>query len=115
MIIRIDSNEREIKNDGAIRYIREALSDETKTVAMFYFHESLISNSLINYHHKSVVNIQLEENHFIVRAGVSYIKKSYGEQLTKKERNALVKSEVKRHQEAIEQELEEHQQSKEEK
>ncbi|MEQ9438837.1 MAG: Fic family protein [Cyclobacteriaceae bacterium] len=102
-----------LDEDELITQIRNRINDKTVTIHMRYFFKSINIADLEGFYFDSEIRIDFAFSNFKVfsnNATDITFTRSYGEQLTEKEMDELVRGETKRHKEIIEQKIEELQQ-----
>jgi len=108
--ISISSYSEKIEN---IQLIRNLVHENFRNVIIRYNYKSFNREHFREFDHISQIEFQFNQNDYIVKTlGNIEIKKSYKEQLNEEEIITLVNSEMKRHQQAIEEKIEEIKQKK---
>lgn len=91
----------------AIPLIQSTISDKTSEFGMSYHYETFSNSSYGHFDFHSSIEVRLGANNYFFRSNhiPTNLEKRYNEQLTEKEINKLVRSEMKRHKEFIEQKM----------
>ena len=95
------------KDEKAIEELREGIDDEIDNMRMFYHYKVIDRDDLEDFEYVSGIKINFGYTDFTIQSFATdlILTKSYGQQLTKEEINALVKSEAKCHKETLEKKL----------
>jgi Fic family protein len=116
--LHIDGNgSSDLGEQRSINSIRKKITRNTSRFAMYYEYRKIDRIGLEDFKHVSGISINKSDSNtflFTTRTG-SKIEKAYGEQLTEEEMDKLIRSEIKKHKEVIEQKIAEFQQAKDKK
>ncbi|MPR34716.1 Fic family protein [Salmonirosea aquatica] len=92
---------------SAILAIKSKITQDTTKFGVFYGYQAFVHSVYGNFNHNAVVDVMLGPTSYfaLLNGKPANLEKRYDEQLTEEEINNLVRSEMKRHKEFIEQKL----------